>query len=426
MDVGFLRGLREAVGGLLSVDEAELVACSRDGSGLVAKPEAVVWPENAEQVCGVLRLAWRSGVPVTPRGSGTNVVGGAVPVRGGVVLSTVRMRRVLEVDVVGGEVLVEAGATWGDLCAELSRYGLFLPSTPLWEASTVGGCIAEGRLGATTQVYGCLRDWILGLEVALPDGRLVWLDGRGGGPAGLFFSSWGLLGVITKVRLRAFHKPKRRMLLQVFLDSAESALRIFEHASSQGLSPHMAEFLNRKALKLSKGLDAEAPEHGALIIGLDAYTGWGLRTKIRRLRNIATKLGGQVVEADSREKEDEIWALLRAGYWPPGAAQHIEVQVQPKLLPNLLSRLGERLSDAFVAAHVATGRLRVSLPSEDTGLVEAVAGLAVELGGWAMARLRRWGCRDAAQLMLRVKSLLDERGIMNPGKEQIYGDAERR
>ena len=421
----------------VSTDEADLISHSRDASEFVGKPHVVVWPRSTEQVCRVLELASERGVPVTPRGSGTSVTGGPVPVRGGILMVLTRMNRVLEVDVAGMQALVECGTTWAGLNEALSRYRLFAPSDPIsWDPCTVGGCVAEGRVGARSLGYGALRDWVLGLEVALPSGEALRVGGETIRPRGydltrLFVGSEGTLGVITKVRLRLFPRPRHRQLLIAYMDSMEDACRAVYHVLDLGLEPSAAEAVDAAALEAaSRRLGVEVPRCGAMLtLEFDGRTRWSVRSEVRSAGGVCTRLGGSVKAVEPPEAQEAVWRLLAiAPHASSPDALHLELSIPPSkledaipLLREVASRRGLRIS---IMGYVGLGQIRLVLPSGAGDAANEIIEAAWKLGGapgehGAGLRFAHLTASRELQLMRGFKRLLDPRGIMNPGK--VFG-----
>lgn len=215
-----LRELSAIVGpGRLITDHDDLFPYSHDElPGCQAYPQAAVRPETAGEVAAVVNACRSLGVPITPRGAGTGLCGGAVPVAGGVVLSLDRMNRLIEVDEGNLTVTAEPGVILGNLQKAVEERGLFYPPDPAsLDSCSVGGNVAENSGGPRAVKYGVTRDYVTGLEVVLPDGTLVSYGGKyvkntaGYDLTHWFLGSEGTLGVITKVTLRLLPLPPKRV-----------------------------------------------------------------------------------------------------------------------------------------------------------------------------------------------------------------------
>ncbi|MDD5111738.1 MAG: FAD-binding protein [Candidatus Altiarchaeota archaeon] len=194
---------RENVG----VDEKDILAYSYDASDVEGRPLAVVWPKSAKQVSRLMDYSVKNVIPVFPRGAGTNLSGGAVPFKG-IVVDFSRMNNIISIS--GGSVVVEPGVVLEDLEKELNGRGMTLPVLPASDkACTVGGCVAEDSAGMRAIKYGTMRDWVLGLEVVLPDGRIIETSDLS------FVGSEGVICLITKATLKIAPKPEARSLTVV-------------------------------------------------------------------------------------------------------------------------------------------------------------------------------------------------------------------
>ncbi len=188
---------------------------SVDGAVETGRPAAVVLPTTTEQVSAVVKLAAQAGLPVIPRGAGTGLSGGAVAQQGGIIVALTRMDRVLEVDREDRTALVEPGVINLELSEYVQADGYFFaPDPSSQKACTIGGNVAENSGGPHCLKYGVTTNHILGLEVVLPDGRIVWTGGRAGGAAGYdmtaaLVGSEGMLGIVTKALVRLTPAPRR-------------------------------------------------------------------------------------------------------------------------------------------------------------------------------------------------------------------------
>src|SRR5574340_1159937 len=166
--------LSEILPGKTSSDPEDILCYGFDASGLQGRPAIVVWPQDVSDVMKVMSDASRMGMPVIPRGAGTGMTGGAVPSEGTIILSLEKMNRIIEIDEENLNVLVEPGVLNGKLQRELQRHKLFYPPDPAsMNFCTLGGNVAENAGGARAVKYGVTKDYVLGLEAVLPDGRVI-------------------------------------------------------------------------------------------------------------------------------------------------------------------------------------------------------------------------------------------------------------
>jgi len=228
---------------------------SRDESNQRGRdPEVVVFPEAAAEVSRILKLANNTGIPVTPRGTGTGVTGGAVP-SGGIVMAMERMNKILDIDVDNLMAVVEAGAITDDLKRKAEEKGLFYPPDPSsMDICTIGGNLAECAGGAMAVKYGVTKDYVCGLEVVYPDGTCESLGGKivknvaGYDLIQLLVGSEGTLGVITQVTLKLIPKPKYSATLLVAFNSTGTSACVVSEILKQKIVPAAVELLDERCI----------------------------------------------------------------------------------------------------------------------------------------------------------------------------------
>lgn len=257
----------------LTLDPTVLAAYAGDKWFASHLPEAVARPRSTTSVAALLRFANRHKIPVTPRGSGHGYVGGAVPVRGGIVLSLERMNRIREINQADFVAVVQAGVLTGKLQDEVERRGLFYPPDPASKKDTfIGGNIATNAGGPRCLKYGVTRDYVLGLEVVLADGTVVRTGGRthknktGFELHRLFVGSEGLLGVVTEATLKLLPLPPYRACLAVGFSTMRAAIRSLHAVFGAGFLPAALELADAftlaaayKRLTLLAATDAGSP-----------------------------------------------------------------------------------------------------------------------------------------------------------------------
>src|SRR5712672_2766990 len=220
-----LRRLAEIVGPAnVQYSPEERIAYSYDATPMLARlPEAIIFVESATQISDVLTLANAEAFKVVPRGSGTNLSGGTIPMENCVVLVTVKMDKILEIDPCNLTVLVEPGVLTTRIDEAAGAHGLFYPPDPgSIKISTIGGNVAENSGGLRGLKYGVTRDYILGLEVVLPTGEVLWTGGKNSKDVAgynlrqLFVGSEGTLGIFTRVLVKLLPKPQTKKTLTAF------------------------------------------------------------------------------------------------------------------------------------------------------------------------------------------------------------------
>jgi glycolate oxidase len=223
---------------------------SVDGAVETARPLAVVLPTTAEQVAEVVRLAAAEGLPVVPRGAGTGLSGGAVAQRGGIIIALTRMNRILEIDREDRVALVEPGVINLELSEFVQPDGYFFAPDPSSQrACTIGGNVAENSGGPHCLKYGVTTNHVLGLEVVLPDGRIVWTGGRtphlpGYDLTAALVGSEGMLGIVTKALVRLTPLPEATTVMLAAFPDVDSASHAVSRIIGAGIIPAALEMMD--------------------------------------------------------------------------------------------------------------------------------------------------------------------------------------
>ena len=288
-----------------------------------ALPDAVALPGSEEEVAAILRAAHDHGIPVTPRGAGVGYVGGCVPVHGGLVLSTERMNRILEVNPADGVAVGEPGVITADLQEACSEVGWFYPPDPASrKESSIGGNIATNAGGPRCLKYGVTRSYVLGLRVVLADGRILTAGSRthknkqGFDLVGLFCGSEGTLGIITQATLRIIPAPRARMALHASFPSFDLAAAAVQRVLQAGHLPCALEIADaftlsaaRKHLKTDV-LPADAQGH--LIVEIDGRRD-ALKSELDEISSLLRESSGasSVYPAYTEAEVEGIWELRR-------------------------------------------------------------------------------------------------------------------
>ncbi|MHB9007418.1 MAG: FAD-binding oxidoreductase [Limisphaerales bacterium] len=250
-------GLSQLLGSEQVLTQLEdLIPYSFDGTAALRQlPGCVAFARTTEEVAGVLQLAARTRTPVVTRGSGTGLSGGSLPVQDGIVLCLVQMNRILEVDRANLTLLCEAGVLTQSISDAAAAAGLFYPPDPgSMKISTIGGNVAENSGGLRGLKYGVTRNYVMGLEVVLPDGGVLWTgnkcvkDVAGYSTRDLFIGSEGTLGVITKVLLKLIPPPAARKTLLATFARMDQAAQTVSDIIAAGIIPCTLEFLDRTTI----------------------------------------------------------------------------------------------------------------------------------------------------------------------------------
>jgi len=450
--------LRAIVGeGNVRTDEEALEKYAHDETvGLWAQPEVVVFVHSAQEVAEIFRLAVRERIPVTPRGAGYGLSGGAVPVFGGIVLSTEKMNRILEIDKQNLMVTVEPGVITGDIHRAVEAEGLFYPPDPAsLDSCSIGGNIAEGAGGPRAVKYGTTKDYVCGLEAVLPSGDIITCGGKlvknvtGYNLIQLLIGSEGTLAVVTKIVLRLLPLPKYRVDLLVPYDDFQAAADTVSEIIAARILPATIEFMEQDSvLATERLLQKTVPYDDAaahLLIQLDGNRQEAVDADMEVVGEICLAHGARdVLVAKDTRTRDRLWEARRAivdALKHESPINHMEDVVVPRAeIPALLRGIKEiarRHGVRIVCfGHAGDGNVHVNalkdaLPEEDWRVLvpvlsEEIYRLTLSLGGTITgehgvgATRRRYlpMALDPAQiaLMRGIKEVFDPHHILNPGK----------
>ena len=303
--------------------EMDLMLYGYDASLYKGRPDCIVLPGSTEEVSGVVRFAHKSGVPVIARGSGTNLSGGTIPTRGGIVLHFSRMNRILEIDTENQRAVVEPGVFTLVFKNELDRYGyVYQPDPASEKVSTFGGNIGENSGGPHCLKYGVTTNHVLGAELVLCDGEVVQIGGKasdnpGYDLTGVFVGSEGTLGIATKLILRIMPKPEAVKTMLAIYDTLEDASSTVSAIIADGIIPATLEMIDRLTIKAVEEsvhagypLDAEA----VLLIELDGLKD-GMDRLADRIMEICRKNNVREVRAAKDEAERaQLWAGRKGAF----------------------------------------------------------------------------------------------------------------
>lgn len=441
----------------ISTDAAVLNSYSRDETeDLEFVPEAVLLPANALQISQILRYCSAQKIPVTPRGAGTGLSGGALPVHGGVVLSTERMNRILHIDERNHQVHTEPGVITEVLQEAVRAKGLFYPPDPASRGSCyIGGNIAENSGGPRAVKYGVVKDYVLNLELVLPTGEIIWTganvlkNATGYNLTQLVVGSEGTLGVVTRIVLRLLPHPTHDLLMLVPFRSAQQACAAVNAVFLAGIIPSAAEFMEQDALALAQKM-AEAPvpldpnAEAWLLLEVDGNNPQLLFQQMETISNVLQDYcAGDMLLAETADQKAVLWKLRRS--IGEAVRRHSvykeEDTVVPRAeLPALLQgvkEIGARYGFRSVCyGHAGDGNLHVNILKENLSdelwtdrlpvAIRELFQLCVRLGGtisgehgigWVQKPYLPLAM-DAVQLQLmkKIKAVFDPAGIMNPGK----------
>ncbi|MBL8171494.1 MAG: FAD-binding protein [Acidobacteria bacterium] len=437
----------------VSTAQEVIVANSQDALKQVFCAEAVVFPRTAEEIAAIMRLANEEKFYVTVRGGGVGYTGGAVPIRGGIVLATARLNQILEINQADLVAIVEPAVTNYQLQQAVEAQGLFYPPDPSsWRESFIGGNIALNAGGPRCVKYGNTKQFVLGLDFVTPTGEIINAGGRvpknatGFHLEHLLIGSEGMLGIVTRCILRLLPKPEARRTALAIFATAQDACNCVADFTSSGILPVALELLDRTSINAIEDFEPSGLPRQAgalLLIEVD-----GLRESVAReaeiVRAMCAKHGAiQFREAADDAEADEIWEVRRK--MSPAVARtgkiklnHDAVVPRSKIpvMLEFLEGLGKRsgfLIPTF--GHAGDGNLHINVmlqdDEEDTrrrgaATVQEVFAKAVALGGtisgehgvgYAKAPYFDLAVTPPTlELMKTIKRALDPNGVLNPGK----------
>ena len=327
-DIEFFRNLIGKENVLLSDFE---VYASDSTEKLQFFPDVVLKPKSAEEISGIVKYCNENLLPITPRAAGTGLAGGALPIKGGVLLSVERINQILEIDPKNFQVKVEAGVINYNLQQELARHQLFYPPDPSsWQSSFIGGNIATNAGGPKAVKYGVTANYVLNLEVVLPNGEIIWTgantlkNSTGLNLTQLFVGSEGTLGIITKAVLKVLPKPKFDVSLLVPFRNLYEACNAVSEIFYAGLNPASLEFMEKNAIQiaveyLSQNSDLEGlnlnlfeENEAHLLIMFDGNSMESMMEDAQKATEVLSQFEiGEILFADTETEKERIWKIRR-------------------------------------------------------------------------------------------------------------------
>jgi glycolate oxidase len=420
-------------------------------------PEVVLKPDTTEQVSRIMQLCQQENLPVTPRGGGTGLSGGALPQWGGVVMSMERFNKIVDIDERNLQVTVEPGVITEVLQNAVREKGLFYPPDPSSRGSClIGGNIAENSGGPKAVKYGVVKDYVLNLQVVLPSGAVIWTganvlkNSTGYNLTQLVVGSEGTLGIVTRIVLRLIPAPKYDLLMLVPFRSAENACAAVSAIFRAGYTPSALEFMERDALEWvtryveSSTVKIEDDIQAHLLIEVDGNYPDVLMQEMEGIAGVVTEFDcGEILFAEDHQQKEELWKLRRrvAEAVKANSVYKEEDTVVPRAaLPVLLKGvkdIGRKYGFHSVCyGHAGDGNLHVNIirgtlsdeqwnGTLQTGIREIFA-LVKQLGGTISGEhgigLVQKSYMDVMfdaqhmQLMKQIKQVFDPNNILNRGK----------
>ncbi len=439
--------------GCLLLGQADLEAYSTDSTKIKYMPDAAALPSTTEEIAAIFELANRIYFPVIPRGGGSGKSGGALPVKGGLVLAMDRFNRILHIDTENLIAVVEPFVITETFQKEVEKYGLFYPPDPASaNVSTLGGNVAECAGGLRGLKYGVTGDYVLGLKVVLPTGEII----RTGvetmkGVAGydltsLIVGSEGTLAVITSITLKLLPKPEAKKTMIVFFKSLTTAAETVSNIIRGKVIPSTLEFLDRLTIECVRShIRFFIPEETEAILLIEVDGNEKLVTdEAERVREISIDSGAiEFRLASQKEEVEKIWDARRKVSdsmlaLKPGKISE-DIVVPRNRIPDLIRFLGE-LSRKYgfpipAYGHAGDGNIHVNILMDNLDPDEKKRGEAVvkellrrviDLGGTITGEhgigitkaqfMDMEFSRPAIELMKQIKRAFDPNNVLNPGK----------
>jgi len=431
----------------------DLVSFSYDASDHKHRPEAGVWPTSSEEVSRILILANEHRFPVTPRGAGTGLAGGTVPASGGLVLDMCRMNKILDIRIADRLTVVQPGVVYADLEKALAPHGFFFPPDPASSTvCTLGGNVATNAGGIRGAKYGVTRDYVMGLEVVLPDGRIMRIGSRcmksasGYDLTRLFVGSEGTLGVITEIILKIDPKPTAFKTVLASFASLKDAGQAITDIMHSGIVPSVLEVLDENSIKvLREHANMNLPEVTAMIlVETDGYTEAETSYQMGKLIEVFRKNSVTDIHvADTADEAEELWKARKsvgstAGQLRANSVSE-DVAVPMSKVPDLLTGISiivRKYDLPFVIfGHAGDGNLHPRImydrsdPDNVTRLskaVDEIFKLTCNLGGTltgehgiGLSKAPYMSLEHdpvAIDVMRSIKILFDPNNVLNPGK----------
>ncbi|QGT99415.1 putative glycolate dehydrogenase, 2-subunit type [Candidatus Syntrophocurvum alkaliphilum] len=443
-------------------DDLDLMYYSYDSSFLtkieIKNPDAVVLPKSTEEVQQIMKYAFENNIPVVPRGAGTGETGGCVALNGGIIIDLSTWDDIVEIDNKNMQVILRPGVIHAELNKELAKYNLFFPPDPgSSQMCTVGGMVANNASGLRAVKYGCTEQYILGLEVVLPNGEIITTGGMkskaiknvsGLNMTKLMVGSEGVLGIVTKIRLRCWPKPKARGIAMAVYDKLDDAPASVLEVYQAGILPSGIEILDSSAIEAVNQFKPEInlPDAEAILLFEVDGNPPGVEYEGNTIKEVTQQRARYVEWATDTKRMAELWegrsvtAAAAARVRPDGsrifAGEDVSVPLS-KVADTLraIRDLGEKYNIKVVNyGHIGDGNVHTApvINPENPDEVERVKKLvheihllAIELEGsttgeHGVGAVRREYAElehgNAVNYMRKIKEAFDSKGIMNPEK----------
>ncbi|MFP3257377.1 MAG: FAD-linked oxidase C-terminal domain-containing protein [Candidatus Nanopusillus acidilobi] len=444
------------------INEQDKLPYKYDGSLFFGEnPLLVILPENPDEISKVVKVCNKYKINIVPRGGGTSLTGSSVPLKNSIVISLLKLNKILEINIEDSYVYVESGVRLDSLNSELEKYNYFFPPDPASSiAATVGGVISTNAGGLRGAKYGVVKDWVLGIEVILPNGEKAYFGNKtlkhriGYDLTSLLIGSEGTLGIVTKAYLKISPKPEKTIRILSYFENIEKIGQAVVNIKKAGIIPGMAEMIDKNYLKILKentNIEIPCNDCYALIIDVDSTiesVNRHLNIVLEILKNlnpIFIKYSDDPTEMENlrsvRKGAGSILLMMRKK--PTETTITGDVVVPPSQLPKFLKEVEIKIKEsnklAPMLGHVGDGNIHADIftdisDSEDLKkaieLNEQIGLIALKYGGSVSAEhgiglekkdllIKEYMFRNSIitlELMKKIKETIDPNNILNPEK----------
>lgn len=435
-----------------STNPEDLICYGFDACGIDSLPSAVLWPETTEDITKIMKHAYANKMHVVPRGAGTGMTGGSVPLKGAAVLSMERMNRIIDLDKDNLTVLVEPGVINGRLQKEVEHHGFFYPPDPAsMNFCTIGGNVAENAGGPRALKYGVTRDYVMEIEAVLPNGDVINAGVKthkgvvGYDLVRLLVGSEGTLSVLTKIRLKLLPLPEDVVTLLCLFNSLDDAGKAVSLITASKIIPRTLEFMDSESISaVEKFQPIGLPDNteALLLIEIDGHTE-AIKKEAGRVADVCAGLNADVRMAEDDEARNRLWECRRA---VSPALYHLnptkineDIVVPRNRIPQMLNGLRKLSWESGIKivnfGHAGDGNIHVNLMVDKSNaeeyqkaksLVREIFNLTLSLGGTisgehgiGITKSPYIGMEikeKELNLMRGIKNIFDPQNILNPGK----------
>lgn len=437
---------------VLTADE-DLSAYRNDASWFKGQPDAVIMPTSTEEVRKCLAYAYDHDIPIVPRGSGTGLSGGVVPLKGGIVFDLGRMNKILDIDTKNLTARVQPGVITAEIYRAVEKLGLFYPPDPATQTvCTIGGNVACRAGGPRGVKYGTTKDYVLGLEAVVPPGQVIRAGGQtmkfsvGYEIGRLFVGSEGTLGIITEIILKLIPLPPAKKTMLVSFESLDRAAETVSEIISRAIIPTTLEMMDQTTIKAIQSLkDVGYPTDvgGLLIIEVDGSERQ-VAEDMAVVEQVCKEMGALSIKVAKDQKEaDALWTGRRSmmaaftSMMPTVLSEDVtvprsQVPAMARAILDISAKYGIKQG---LGGHVGDGNMHPNFLIDKRNQDEfaraekamaEVARAAIDMGGvvsgehgigLAKAEYMHWQCGELlVNYMRQIKKVFDPKGLLNPGK----------